>query len=63
MLHWLMENLGTLLIAGVLLAVIVLISIHLIQDKKRGVSSCGCKCAHCAMAGQCHGGKQTTRKN
>ena len=56
MLHWISANLGTIVIAGVLLAVIVLISIQLIRDKKKGKSSCGCHCAHCAMAGQCHGG-------
>lgn len=59
MLHWLTDNLGTILISGALLAVIILILIHLIRDKKRGVSSCGCKCAHCAMAGQCHKAKQS----
>ncbi len=56
MLHWISANLGTIVIAGVLLAVIVLISIQLIRDKKKGKSSCGCNCAHCAMAGKCHGG-------
>lgn len=56
MLHWISANLGTIVIAGVLLAVIVLISIQLIRDKKKGKSSCGCNCTHCAMAGQCHGG-------
>ena len=56
MLHWISANLGTIVIAGVLLAVIVLISIQLIRDKKKGKSSCGCNCAHCAMAGQCPGG-------
>lgn len=58
MLHWISANLGTIVIAGVLLAVIVLISIQLIRDKKKGKSSCGCNCAYCAMAGQCHGGKR-----
>ena len=55
MLHWISANLGTIVIAGVLLAVIVLISIQLIRDKKKGKSSCGCNCAHCAMHGECHG--------
>ena len=41
MLHWISANLGTIVIAGVLLAVIVLISIQLIRDKKKGKSSCG----------------------
>ncbi len=56
MLHWISANLGTIVIAGALLVVILLISIHLIRNKKSGKSSCGCGCAHCAMAGKCHGG-------
>ncbi len=55
MLQWLAENLGTILISAVLLAVTVSICVYLIRQKKQGKSSCGCNCAHCAMHGQCHG--------
>ena len=57
MLLWLKENLGTILICIVLLAIIVAISAYLIRSKKQGKSSCGCNCAHCAMHGQCHKGQ------
>lgn len=54
MLHWLYENLGTLLIALVLAAVVTAIVWSLVRKKKQGESSCGCGCAHCAMNGTCH---------
>ena len=30
----------------------------LIRDKRKGKNTCGCNCAHCAMAGSCHGQKK-----
>lgn len=42
MLEFLAANLSTILISIVLLAIVVLISIHLVREKKRGQSSCGC---------------------
>ena len=54
MLAWLTENLGTVVISAILLAVVVCISIHLLHQKKQGKSSCGCNCATCAMHGRCH---------
>lgn len=58
MLSWIRENLGTILICAILLAIVTSIIIYLIRQKKRGKSSCGCNCAHCAMHGQCHSGTQ-----
>ena len=54
MLSWLTANIGTVLITLLLIAVVVLIVVKLRRDKKRGVSSCGGNCAHCAMRGNCH---------
>ena len=54
MLHWFSENLGTIIISLVLLAVVIAISRYLIRQKKAGKNSCGAGCAHCAMHGQCH---------
>lgn len=59
---WLSANLSTILISLVILLVVVLIIVKLVKDRKSGKRSCGCDCAHCAMAGSCHGGsmKQKT---
>lgn len=57
MLAWLSANLSTIIISLVLVAVVALIVIGLVKDKKKGKSTCGNNCAHCAMAGSCHGKK------
>ena len=54
MFAWLSANIGTILIVLVLLAVVIGIITKLRKDKKKGVSSCGGNCAHCAMHGTCH---------
>ncbi len=54
MISFLYENLGTILCGGILLIILILIIRSMINDKKKGKSSCGCNCAHCAMAGRCH---------
>ena len=54
MLQWIGANLGTILICLVLIAIVTFIVHYLVQQKKQGKSSCGCKCAHCPMAGSCH---------
>ncbi len=54
MFAWIAENIGTILITAALILIVALITRKLIKDKKKGKSSCGCNCAHCAMAGSCH---------
>jgi hypothetical protein len=54
MLSFLAANLATILIGFVVLAVLTLIVVKLIRDKKRHVSSCSCGCTGCPGAKQCH---------
>ena len=54
MLSWLSANIGTVLIVIHLLLIVIGIVVKLRRDKKKGVSSCGGNCAHCAMSGTCH---------
>ncbi|MBR4200739.1 MAG: FeoB-associated Cys-rich membrane protein [Oscillospiraceae bacterium] len=53
MLAWLTDNLGTIVITLILIAVVAAIVISMINDRKKGKTSCGCggDCAHC---GACH---------
>ena len=51
---WITQNLATILISLVLIAVCTLIIIKMRRDKKKGKTSCGCGCANCAMSGMCH---------
>ena len=50
MFAWLAENLGTIVISAVLLAIVAAIVIYLIRQKKQGKSTCGAGCAHCCSA-------------
>lgn len=54
---WIMENIGTILICAVLIGIVSVAVVGLLRDKKKGRSSCGCGCAHCAMNGACHSPK------
>lgn len=54
MLHWLANNLATLLISLALLILVALIIRSLVKNKKSGKSGCGCNCSSCPMGGSCH---------
>ncbi len=54
MLNWITDNLSTIIISLVLILIVAAIIRKLVRDKKKGKSSCGCNCAHCAMAESCH---------
>ena len=49
------NNAGTLAVALVLTAVIVLIAVRIVKNKKSGKSTCGCGCLNCPMSASCHG--------
>ena len=49
MISWLVSKLGTIIISILLIIMVVFIIRKLINDKKRGISSCGGNCAHCNM--------------
>lgn len=57
MFAWIAENLATIIICLVLAVIVAAIIIGLVRNKKKGKSSCGCNCVHCAMAGSCHNKK------
>lgn len=54
MLAFLKENLSTIIIGLIVLAVVVSLVVKLIRDKKNGKSSCSCGCEHCAASDVCH---------
>ena len=57
MIAWLTENIATIIICAVLIAVVSAIIVSMIKNKKKGKSSCGCGCADCPMSGSCHSKK------
>ncbi len=57
--NWILENLGTIIVALIVFAVCVLIVRKIVKDKKSGKSpTCGCGCGGCAMSGICHDKKE-----
>ena len=54
MIEWFSENLGTIIVTLLLIAVLAGAVMSLVRKKKRGESSCGCGCSSCALHGTCH---------
>ena len=54
MLAWFADNLGTVIVSLILIALVTVIIVKMVKDKKSGKGSCGCSCEHCAMHGKCH---------
>ncbi len=54
MLVWITTNFATILVCLILLAIAALIITHLIRNKRRGKTPCGCDCAACAPRGSRH---------
>ena len=48
------ENIGTIVVAAILLVVVAFAVRSIIVSKKRGKCSCGCDCGSCAMSTTCH---------
>ncbi len=51
---FIIENLGTVITAAVIIGIVAIVVAIMINDKKKGKSSCGCNCADCPMSGKCH---------
>ena len=45
---------GNILIILILAAIVSMIAVKMVKDKKAGKSSCNCGCEHCALKGACH---------
>ena len=58
MIECLSNNYPTIIIFAVLVAVIALIIVKMVKDKKKGKSACGCNCDSCPMGGSCHQAKK-----
>lgn len=54
MLAFITENLPTVVISLLLLAVVAGIITNMIKNWKAGKTSCGCGCSGCPMSGACH---------
>ncbi len=62
MFEWMAGHIAVILSCVALAVIVAMIILSLVRDKKKGKSSCGCNCAHCAMAGSCHNQGKKTQK-
>jgi hypothetical protein len=51
---WLIQNASTIIAVAVLVAVVAMIILGMIKDKRQGKHSCGSSCSCCPMSGKCH---------
>ncbi len=58
MLHWIGEQLPTILASLAVLALVALAIVSLYRDRKKGKCECGGNCGACAMCGSCHSCKK-----
>ncbi len=56
MFAWIAENIWTIIICAVLIAIVTAIIVSMVKKKKQGKSvACNCgNCKNCAMSGACH---------
>lgn len=49
-----MENIATIVVLLVVVAIVGLVVFKLVRDKKRGKTTCSCGCGGCPMRDSCH---------
>lgn len=54
MLEFLSQNIGSIIVLFVIVAIMGALIFGLIRSKKRGGSSCGCGCSNCPMSKSCN---------
>ena len=54
MIAWLTQNIGTILVLLILIAIVAAVTVSMVRANKKGQTSCGNGCAHCALHGTCH---------
>lgn len=54
MLQFLSENIATIIVGAIVLALVAIVVWKMASDKKKGKSSCGAGCVQCPNAAYCH---------
>lgn len=57
MIAFIYQNLATIIISLIIVAVVAAIIISMVRNRKKGKSSCGYGCSNCPMSGSCHSQK------
>ena len=56
-------NAPTIIVALIVAAVFVAITVNEVKKHKSGRGGCSCGCAHCGMADVCHSKQQSQKNN
>ncbi|HEY8421965.1 MAG TPA: FeoB-associated Cys-rich membrane protein [Thermoclostridium sp.] len=54
MISYIVNNLGTIVISAILLAIVTAVCVNLIRKRRKSESSCGCGCSGCSISSICH---------
>lgn len=60
--YFIIQNIGTIIVALIVIAVIVAVVHIMINDKKKGKSLCGASCKCCPNSELCHKAHQKAKK-
>ncbi len=52
--EFIVQNIGTIVVAFVVAAIVGAIVFNSLRKKKQGKASCSCGCANCPMKNKCH---------
>ncbi|MBR2294458.1 MAG: FeoB-associated Cys-rich membrane protein [Clostridiales bacterium] len=55
--EWITDNIGNIVVIGIVVVIVALALMSIIRDRKSGKNSCGCNCAGCALKDSCHSKK------
>lgn len=50
---FIINNIATIIVGLIVLAIVTLVVIKMVKDKKKGIGTCGSKCANCPNSGMC----------
>lgn len=59
--EWLVSNIGTIIVAAIVVGIVTAIIIVQVKRKKQGKTSCSCGCSGCANAQYCHSAKESEK--
>ncbi len=63
MFEWISENIATLIVCAVLIALVAAVIVFMIRNRKKGRGSCPCgSCGGCAMKDFCHSSEKAKKR-
>ncbi|MEG0798536.1 MAG: FeoB-associated Cys-rich membrane protein [Acidaminococcaceae bacterium] len=54
MVNFVLSNFATIVVATLVVALVIGVSVKMYRDYKQGKNACGCNCANCPSSGYCH---------